>query len=81
MTRLTTDVEALNEAFTSGLIVILADSVKLLGIVAILLWMDWRLALVTFAILPPTLALTWFFRTRVRRRAPSKSHPRHDVQR
>jgi ATP-binding cassette subfamily B protein len=67
MTRLTTDVEALNEAFTSGLIVILADSVKLLGIVAILLWMDWRLALVTFAILPPTLALTWFFRTRVRR--------------
>jgi ATP-binding cassette subfamily B protein len=67
MTRLTTDVEALNEAFTSGLIVILADSVKLLGIVVILLWMDWRLALVTFAILPPTLALTWFFRTRVRR--------------
>jgi len=66
MTRLTTDVEALNEAFTSGLVVILADLVKLAGIVTILLWMDWRLALVTFAILPPTLLLTWFFRTRMR---------------
>ena len=66
MTRLTTDVEALNEAFTSGVIVIFADAVKLLAIVAILLWMDWRLALVTFAILPPTLVLTGLFRTRMR---------------
>jgi ATP-binding cassette subfamily B multidrug efflux pump len=67
MTRLTTDVEALNEAFSSGLIVIMADFVKLAGIIVILLWMDWRLALVTFAMLPPTLALSWFFRGRVRR--------------
>ena len=66
MTRLTTDVEALHEVFTSGLVMILADLVKLVGIVAILLWMDWRLALVTFAILPPTLAMTWFFRSRMR---------------
>jgi len=67
MTRLTSDVEALNEAFTSGLVVILADLVKLVGIVVILFWMDWRLALVTLAILPPTLALTGFFRGRMRR--------------
>ena len=66
MTRLTTDVEALNEVFTSGLVMILADLVKLIGIVVILLWMDWRLALVTFAVLPPTLVMTWFFRTRMR---------------
>jgi ATP-binding cassette subfamily B protein len=66
MTRLTTDIEALNEAFTSGLIVALADGVKLLAIVVILLWMDWRLALVTFAILPPTLLLTALFRPRMR---------------
>jgi ATP-binding cassette subfamily B protein len=67
MTRVTTDVEALNEAFTSGLVLILADLVKLAGIVAILLWMDWRLALVTFAILPPMLLLSWLFRIRIRR--------------
>jgi ATP-binding cassette subfamily B protein len=66
MTRVTTDVESLNEAFTSGLVLILADLVKLLGIVAILLWMDWRLALVTFAILPPMLVVSWFIRIRVR---------------
>ncbi|MDH3591424.1 MAG: ABC transporter ATP-binding protein/permease [Planctomycetota bacterium] len=67
MTRVTSDVEALNEAFTSGLVLILADLVKLAGIVVILLWMDWRLALVTFAVLPPMLWLTFQFRTRVRR--------------
>jgi ATP-binding cassette subfamily B multidrug efflux pump len=66
MTRLTTDIEALLEAFTSGLVMILTDLIKLAGIVAILLWMDWRLALVTFTILPPMLVSTWFFRTRMR---------------
>jgi ATP-binding cassette subfamily B protein len=65
--RLTSDVEALNEVFTSGLVMIFADLVKLVGIVVILLWMDWRLALVTFAVLPPTLLATMFFRIRVRR--------------
>jgi len=66
MTRLTSDVEALHELFTSGVVMILADLVKLLAIAVILFWMDWRLALVTFAVVPPTLALTWFFRTRMR---------------
>ena len=67
MTRVTSDVEALNEAFTSGLVLILADMIKLAGIVGILLWMDWRLALVTFAILPVMLFVTGQFRKRVRR--------------
>ena len=66
MTRVTTDVESLNEAFTSGLVLILADLVKLAGIVVILLVMDWRLALVTFGIIPPMLVVSWFVRTRVR---------------
>jgi ATP-binding cassette subfamily B protein len=66
MTRLTTDIEALHEVFASGVVMILADLIKLVGIVAILLWMDWRLALVTFAILPPLLGVTWYFRTQMR---------------
>lgn len=66
MTRVTTDVEALLEIFTSGLVMILADLVKLVGIVAVLLWLDWRLALVTFAVLPPTVIATWYFRGRMR---------------
>ena len=67
MTRVTTDVEAIHEAFTSGLVLILADLVKLAGIVVILVWMDWRLALVTFAILPPMGLVTWLFGMRLRR--------------
>lgn len=67
MTRLTSDVEALNEMFTSGVVMMLADLVKLVGIVVILVWMDWRLALVTFSVLPPMLAATWYFRGRVRK--------------
>ena len=58
MTRVTSDVEAIHEAFTSGLVLILADLVKLAGIVVILIWMDWRLALVTFGILPPMALVT-----------------------
>ena len=66
MTRVTSDVEAINEAFASGLVMMLADLFKLAAIVAILLWMDWRLALVAFAIVPPMIALSWFFRLRLR---------------
>jgi ATP-binding cassette subfamily B multidrug efflux pump len=66
MTRLTSDVESLNEAFTSGLVLILADLAKLAAIVVILVAMDWRLALVTFAIVPPMLLVSWWIRIRVR---------------
>lgn len=66
MTRVTSDVEALNEAFSSGLILIVADLVKLAGIVVILVWMDWRLALVTFAVVPPMLWVSSWFRVRLR---------------
>jgi ATP-binding cassette subfamily B protein len=66
MTRVTTDVEAINEAFTSGVVLILADFAKLLGIVVILIAMDARLAAVTFAVIPPMLLVSWWFRVRVR---------------
>jgi ATP-binding cassette subfamily B protein len=66
MTRVTTDVESINEAFTSGLVLILADIAKLAGIVVILVAMDVRLALVTFAVIPPMLLVSWWFRVHVR---------------
>ena len=66
MTRVTTDVEAINEAFTSGVVLILADFAKLLGIVVILIAMDAKLALVTFAVIPPMLVVSFWFRVRVR---------------
>src|SRR2546425_11505322 len=52
MTRVLHDVEAVSEAFTSGLFAVVADIVTLTGVVAVMLWIDWRLALVTFSMMP-----------------------------
>jgi ATP-binding cassette subfamily B protein len=66
MTRVLNDVEAVSEAFTSGLLAIAADVITLAGVVAIMLWMDWRLALVTFAIVPVLALAAAYFRLRAR---------------
>jgi ATP-binding cassette subfamily B multidrug efflux pump len=66
MTRVLNDVEAVSEAFTSGLLAIAADVITLTGVVVIMLWMDWRLALVTFAIVPVLAAAAAYFRIRAR---------------
>jgi len=66
VTRVTTDVEALNELFTAGLVSIFGDVVLLAGIVGVLFWLDWRLALVSFAIIPLLLALTAWFKLKAR---------------
>ncbi len=66
ITRLTSDVEALNEIFTSGLVDIVADLVLVSGIMAVLVFMDWRLALVAFSVLPLQLAFSLWFRRRAR---------------
>jgi ATP-binding cassette subfamily B multidrug efflux pump len=66
MTRVTSDVDALNDLFTSGVITIFSDIFTLLGIMAILIGMNWRLALVTFAVLPLIVLITQWFRRNVR---------------
>jgi len=66
MTRVLNDVEAVSEAFTSGLLAIAADAITLTGVVVIMLWMDWRLALVTFAIVPVLSVAAAYFRLRAR---------------
>jgi ATP-binding cassette subfamily B multidrug efflux pump len=66
MTRVLNDVEAVSEAFTSGLFAIVADVVTVAGVVAVMLWLDWRLALVTFTIVPPLFAVAAYFRVRAR---------------
>jgi ATP-binding cassette, subfamily B, multidrug efflux pump len=66
VTRVTTDVDALNEMFTSGVVSIFEDIFVLLGIVGIMLCMDWKLALITFAVLPLIVVATKIFRDKVR---------------
>ncbi len=66
VTRVTTDVDALNEMFTSGLDAIFEDLFVLVGILGIMLCMNWKLALITFAVLPFIVIATKFFRDKVR---------------
>lgn len=62
MARLTTDVESLQNAVTSGMITMIGDGITLLGIVIILLYKNWQLALVSFTVLPFLLVVTAIFR-------------------
>jgi ATP-binding cassette subfamily B protein len=66
MTRVTTDVDVINDLFTSGVVAAFGDLFMLIGIMVTLLWMDWRLALVTFSVLPLILVLAQWFRRNVR---------------
>jgi ATP-binding cassette subfamily B protein len=66
VTRVTTDVDALNEMFTSGVVSIFEDVFVLFGILGIMLWMNWKLALITFAVLPFIVIATKIFRDKVR---------------
>ena len=67
MTRLTSDVDALNELFTSGVIEGLGDVVTIFAIVGFMLWMDWRLTLVALVTVPLLFAATVWFRKHARR--------------
>jgi len=66
VTRVTSDVDALNEMFTSGVVSIFEDIFVLAGIVAIMLQMNAKLALITFAVLPLIAVATKIFRDKVR---------------
>jgi len=67
VTRLTTDVEALNEMFSSAVIVVVGDIAMALFVIVYMLKVNWRLALITYLILPPLVALTYWFRRGTRR--------------
>src|SRR6266699_2353577 len=66
VTRVTSDVDALNEMFTSGVVSIFEDVFVLVGITAIMLCMNWKLALITLAVLPLIAYATKIFRDKVR---------------
>ncbi len=66
ITRVTNDVEVLNELFASGIVTVFGDVFTLLFIVVAMLLLDWRLALVTFLVLPFVVAAAFLFRSRIR---------------
>jgi len=66
MTRVTSDVDVINDLFTSGVVTVFGDVFTLVGIMGMMLWMNWRLALVAFAVLPLIVGIAQWFRRNVR---------------
>ena len=62
VTRVTNDVEALNEMYSGILVRLFRNIIKIIGLASIMLLLDWRLALISFALLPLVVALTVIFR-------------------
>jgi ATP-binding cassette subfamily B protein len=66
ITRVTSDVETLNELFSSGLVALFGDFFTLAAIMVMMLVMDWRLALVAFTVIPLIWIIAVMFRRRIR---------------
>jgi ATP-binding cassette, subfamily B, multidrug efflux pump len=66
MTRVTSDVDVLNDLFTSGVVTVFGDLFTLAGVMGMMLWMNWRLAIVAFSVLPLIAIVTQWFRRNVR---------------
>ncbi|MGC1290355.1 MAG: ABC transporter ATP-binding protein [Candidatus Acidiferrales bacterium] len=66
VTRVTTDVDALNDLFAAGVVAMVNDLCFLVAAVAYMLKLNWRLAFAAFAVLPLMLGVTWIFRNSVR---------------
>ena len=66
VTRATSDIAALNELFTSGVVAIFGDTLMLFGIIGIMLSLNWRLTLMTMVVIPIIFVATLIFRSKVR---------------
>jgi ATP-binding cassette subfamily B multidrug efflux pump len=66
VTRVTNDINALNELFTSGVVAIFGDIVTLFGIIGFMLYLNWKLALISLVVVPVLFAATMIFRNKVR---------------
>ncbi len=66
MTRVTSDVETLNDLVSQGIVSMARDLTTVVGIVAVMAWVDWRLTLASFVVIPPLLGILAFLRTRLR---------------
>ena len=66
VTRVTNDVDAINEMFGSGALNAIGDLVRLVAIVSIMLWMDWKMSLLAFVAVPPVALGVNYTRRRIR---------------
>lgn len=65
-TRTINDIETINDIFSQGIITIMADLLTIISIILFMLWVDWRLALVTLSVFPVLLFATYIFKEKVK---------------
>jgi len=66
MTRVTSDVETLNDLVSQGIVSMARDLTTVTGIIVVMAWVDWRLTLASFVVVPPLLGILMLLRTRLR---------------
>jgi ATP-binding cassette subfamily B multidrug efflux pump len=66
MTRVTTDVDVLNEMFTSGVVTLLGDILVLVGILGAILYLNWKLAFIAMSVIPLIFIITILFKIKAR---------------
>ena len=66
-TRTVTDVESISQVFSQGLLTIIGDVLQLLAVLAVMLYTDWRLTLVSLSVLPLLILSTYVFKEKVRK--------------
>lgn len=66
VTRVTSDVEAIGEVFASGLVQLAGDALIVIGALALMMYLDWRMGLMVVAAIPVMAGITWVFRGRAR---------------
>lgn len=64
--RLSNDIEALTELFSTSIVLVISNFVQLVGLIAAMLLLNWRLALISLAVMPLMVLVTAFFRKRIR---------------
>ncbi len=66
VTRVISDIETLSEVFTNGLAAIIGDLLQLVVIFCVMLWMDWRLTLITMTTFPFMVFFTYIFKEKIK---------------
>ncbi len=70
--RLTSDIKALRDLLVNHLNKLAGESLSLIGILAVMLWLDWRLALMALVVVPPLGMVSYYFSSRIRRAVRKK---------
>lgn len=66
ISRMTNDIEALTELLSTSIVMVASSSLTLVGLVIVMLALNWRLALISFAVMPFMIAASVYFRTKIR---------------